>query len=84
MYFGDLREVGESFSTYNPGQVPRLLSIDKCVARRDSQHFSQYNTSCLITITRMICDYTLGLPTATVIIIDNIALYTHSTLNSSI
>jgi len=31
MYFGELREVGESFSSHNPGLGLRFLSIDKYI-----------------------------------------------------
>jgi len=54
MQFGELREVGESFSSYNPGLGPRFLIITKyniAIADRNSQHCSQYNNSCLTTNT---------------------------------
>jgi len=88
MQFGELREVWESISSYNPGLGPRFLSLDKYnnidVAHRESQHSSQYNNSCLITNTCMICNYTVSTPT--VILKDTVDLYTHGrpTFDSSI
>jgi len=49
MQFGELREVGESFSSYNPGMGPRFSSLDKYnidVAHIQTQRCSQYNNSC--------------------------------------
>jgi len=54
MQFRELREVGESFSSYNPGLGLRFSLLDKCnidVAVRESQHSSHYNNSCLINLT---------------------------------
>jgi len=83
MYFGDLREVGESFSSYNPGLGPRFLSIGEYnieVTHRDSQHCSQYNSSdsYLTMNTRTICNYIV--PT----VIVTITVYTHTIVKSSI
>jgi len=77
MQFGELREVGESFSSYDPGLRPRFLIITKysiAVAHINSQHCSQYN-NCLTAnqYVNTLCDYTV--PTATVLIIDNGTLY---------
>jgi len=87
MYSGDLREVGESFSSYNPGLGPRFLSIDKYnidVAHINSQHCSHYsNSDSYLTMnTRTICNYTV--PTVIVTMIDDVKLYAHSILKSSI
>jgi len=76
MQFGELREVGESFSSYNPGLGPRFSSLDKYiinVAHIESQHCSQYNNSFLTTNTCTI-----------VIIIDNVTLYTQNRIISFI
>jgi len=81
--FGELREVRESFSSYNPGLGPRFSSLDTYnidVASRESQHCSQYDNSCLTTNTYTICDYTV--PMATVI--DNVTPYTQNTIKSLI
>jgi len=85
MQFGELREVRESSSSYYPRLGPRFSSLDKYnidVAHRESEHCSQYNNSCLTTNTCTICDYTVQ--TATVIIIDNVTLYTQDIIISLI
>jgi len=87
MHFGDLQEVGESYSNYNPGLGARFTFTDKHntdIDRERRQRCSHFNTFYLIMNrpTRLTCNYSTDGTMVT--IVDDVDLYTHSTLKSSI
>jgi len=82
---GNCERSGNLFSSYNPDLGPRFLIIIKfsiAVAHRNGQHCSQYDNCLTANTNTTICDYTV--PTATVIIIDNVTLYIQNIIISLI